>query len=123
MTERDGSPAYRAVTPCGREVLSAIEREVARCGGVATLSHDTIEWMCSIGHSNCCFAQRQIRLLGFVDVEFAYNGLRPTHSFRMSTRWQSIGTAEAKRLAGLARKPKPAVRQPVAALGPLLLVD
>ncbi len=124
MLERASSPAYRALSPCGRKVLAPIEGEVQRCGGVAAVRCSTIEWLTNVPHSTCGFAQRQIRLLGFVSVELVYDGPRPINSFKLSSRWQSIGTDEARRLAAQARGRVGLARPPVAAApGPLVLVD
>ena len=61
MTDRDSSPAYRALSPSGRTVLAFIERQVERGGGVAAISYSDIEFLCGVTHGNCGFALRQVR--------------------------------------------------------------
>ena len=106
MTDRDSSPAYRALSPAGRNVLGLIERQIEHKGGVATLSYSDIEILCGVTHGNCGFALRQVRLLGFVNVELVFARHRLVNTFRPSTHWQTIGTDEAHRLAAEARLPK-----------------
>ena len=89
MTERDSSPAYRALSPSARNVLGLIERQVEHKGGVAVLSFSDIEVLLGITHGTCGYALRQVRLLGFVAVERVSARPRLVNSFRLSPHWQN----------------------------------
>ena len=60
MTERDSSPAYRALSPSGRTVLALIERQVEHKGGTAVLSFSDIETLLGVTHGTCGYALRQV---------------------------------------------------------------
>ena len=119
MTERDSSPAYRALSPSARTVLALIERQIEHKGGVAVLSFSDIETLLGITHGTCGYALRQVRLLGFVAVERVSARSRRVNSFRLSPHWQTIDVDEAHRLAvqarlsqsGPLRVPKPKAKQ------------
>jgi hypothetical protein len=102
---RDSSPAYRALSPSARTVLGFIDRQVERGGGVATISYSDIEFLCGVTHGNCGFALRQVRLLGFVNVELAFARSRHVNTFTMADGWRNLDGDEAHRLAVRARLP------------------
>ena len=101
MTDRSQmmqSPAYAALSPAGRKVLAAIEREVERGGGVVVISFADFARRCDVSHSAAYSGLKQVALLGFASVE---TGPRPRriHTIRLRDNWQGIDADEARRLA------------------------
>ena len=99
------SPAYQALSPAGRKVLAAIEREVKRVGGVVVIGFADFARRCDVSHSAAYSGLKQVALLGFASVE---TGPRPRriHTIRLRDNWQGIDADEAKRLHLQARLPK-----------------
>ena len=117
MTDRSQmmqSPAYAALSPAGRKVLAAIEREVERGGGVVVISFADFARRCDVSHSAAYSGLKQVALLGFASAE---TGPRPRriHTIRLRDNWQGIDADEARRLHLQARLPKQqqAVPKPV----------
>lgn len=109
------SAAYGALSEAGRAVLMTVEREVARGGGVATMSFHDLVRRCGLSRSAAFNGLKQVELLGFAIVDI---GPRPrfVRTMKLADHWRSIDQDQAERLALRARLPKeqPAVRTPVA---------
>ena len=83
MVDRDTSPAYQALSPAGRTVLAAIEREVERGGGVAVLSFNDFMRRCGVSRSACANGLKQVELLGFASIQIGRRPQRATPAARL----------------------------------------
>ena len=108
------SPAYRALSPAGRKVLAAIEREVERCGGVVTVSLADFGKLCGVSKSAVAYGLKQVALLGLVSVEQRGPRQRLMNIFQLADGWIALDadTAKRRQLQALLPKRQPAP-QPV----------
>ena len=111
MTDRESSPAYAAMTPCGRACLRLIEGEIERHGGTASISRVAIE-RTGVSRASVNFGLKQIVQCGFVTISV---GRRHINTFRLADDWKSLDADEAKRRVALAKLPKPPVARSAAA--------
>ena len=113
--QRRESAAYGALSEAGRAVLTTVEREVQRGGGVAVISFNDFVRRCDLSRSACAAGLRQTELLGFISMEL---GPRPKfiRTMKLVDKWRDIDADEAERLQLKSRLPKeqPATPQPVA---------
>ena len=100
--DREGSPAYAALTPAGKRVLRVIECEVERGGGTAAISRTDFQ-RSGISHSAAGFGVKQVALLGFARIELPQR----INVFRLIDDWQSFDADTAARQARMAKLPKP----------------
>ena len=94
------SAAYAALSPAGRKVLAAIEREVKRVGGVVVIGFADFARRCDVSHSAAYSGLKQVVLLGFASVE---TGPRPRriHTIRLrELAGHRRGRGQAAALAG-----------------------
>ena len=104
------SPAYQALSPAGRRVLAAIEREVRRGGGVVSISLTEFRKLTGVSQSASLYGLKQMALLGFFSV--AQKGPRNrciiTISFADDWRGLDADTAKRRQLQALLPKRQPA---------------
>jgi hypothetical protein len=97
-------PAYRALSPAGRKVLAAIEREVERCSGVVTVSLLT-SGSCGVSKSASPMAEAG-RVAWFGQRRAAGPRQRLMNIFRLDAGSPDADTAAAA-VAGTARSDSP----------------
>jgi hypothetical protein len=113
--EKRSSAAYAALSEAGRKVLEAVEREVARGGGVAVISFNDLLRRIDLSRGAAANGLKQVELLGFVSDDI---GPRPAfiRTLKLVDKWRDIDADNAHRLRLKSRLPKdnPVVRSPVA---------
>jgi hypothetical protein len=101
-SEMFSSPAFKAMSPCGRRALDLISDEIehARVDVVALAR----SWFIANGMSKAAvsYGIRQCLGLGFIKIEV---GRRNSHLFRLAAGWKALDGVEAKRLAEAAKLP------------------
>jgi hypothetical protein len=96
--DREGSPAYAALTPAARQALRLIESEVARLGGEARIT------LPRFGVTRtACRAIGQLAVLGFIKVG---TGARSSNVYTLHDGWRALDADEVTRRRALPRPPR-----------------
>ena len=102
--QKRGSPAFEALSPAGRAVLTAVENEIARGGGVAVMDFNSIVRRADMSRGATANGLKQIEMLGFASIDMGPSP-RFIRTMKLSDRWQRIDADEAERLALKSRLP------------------
>ena len=98
------SAAFAALSPAGRAVLTAVEREIARGGGVAVMDFNSIVRRADMSRGATANGLKQIEMLGFASIDMGPSP-RFIRTMKLSDRWQHIDADEAERLQLKAKLP------------------
>lgn len=98
------SAAFAALSPAGRAVLTAVEREIARGGGVAVMDFNSIVRRTDMSRGATANGLKQIEMLGFASIDMGPSP-RFIRTMKLSDRWQHIDADEAERLQLKAKLP------------------
>jgi hypothetical protein len=100
MADREGSPAFAALSRSARRVFAAIEAAIGD-GNSASVSYVDFRLDHHIGRKAVSPSLKLLDHLGLIEIE---PGPRLVNVFRFSNRWRTIDEVEAKRLAAVARE-------------------